>query len=97
MPNINEIIQFIRGCSKVERERIIDALNERRDDETREAKSQFHVRQLVEFRDKDGILQRGQIVKMNPKTIKVKVGHMTWRVSPQLLKPLVNSDGTNPA
>ena len=52
----------------------------------RDIKSTFAVGDMVEFAGKRGGTERGEIIKINPKTIVVKTDFVTWKVSPSLLK-----------
>jgi flavin-binding protein dodecin len=50
------------------------------------AKSSLRTLQWVEFDAPRGT-QRGQIVAIGPKNVKVQVGNMKWTVFPALLRP----------
>ena len=46
----------------------------------------FRMGDTVTFSDKRGAPREGKVVKVNPKTIRVLCGNVTWSVSPTLLK-----------
>lgn len=52
----------------------------------RSIKQAFSVGDTVQFSGKRGNTERGEIIKINPKTIVVKTDFITWKVSPSLLK-----------
>ena len=52
----------------------------------RSIKQAFSVGDMVQFSGKRGNTERGEIIKINPKTIVVKTDFITWKVSPSLLK-----------
>lgn len=52
----------------------------------RTIKQSFSIGDMVQFAGKRGNVERGEIIKINPKTIVVKTDFVTWKVSPSLLK-----------
>lgn len=52
----------------------------------RDIKQGFSIGDRVSFSGKRGGEERGEIIKINPKTIVVKTDFVTWKVSPSLLK-----------
>lgn len=54
---------------------------------SRRAANTFHVGQSVEFTSRLGDEVYGVVTKINSKTLKVKVGPMTWTVSAAMLRP----------
>jgi hypothetical protein len=87
----DDVLNFIyMTMTDADRGPIIKALNEARKESVATAIHQFRVGQFVEFTGKWGDKIIGEITKINRVTIFVKVDGsrgMTWRVSPNLLKP----------
>lgn len=64
---------------------IVSEIKFRNDLDNQKAKAQFRVGDKVYFDGKRGRVH-GEITKINPKTIHVKSGFTTWRVSPTFLR-----------
>jgi len=65
----------------------IAAINVKGRELQRYAANNFSIGNFVQFRSKTGKIVKGQIVKINQKTIKIKEtnGLTTWTVSPTML------------
>jgi len=65
----------------------ISAINVRQRELQRHAANSFSIGNWVQFKSRTGKTVKGQIVKINSKTIKVKEtdSFTTWTVSPSLL------------
>lgn len=65
---------------------LYNLLNNRLNVLNRNIKNQFKVGEYVRFTTKSEQIVSGYIIKINPKTIRVKANNgVTWRVSPNLL------------
>lgn len=66
---------------------MIKEINARRSVVQKQLGSKFTVGQMVEFNTKKGAVERGEIEKINRKTISVRTAPLVrWRVAPSLLR-----------
>ena len=91
MDNLTQILLDINGCNDEHALRQINEMCCGKLRSIHQAKNimaglQFKVGDEVEFDGKRGVVERGTIIKINPKTIKVKVGFVTWSCSASLLR-----------
>ena len=56
------------------------------DSRQRSVARSFCVGDLVSFRTRSGVTQSGTVTKTNQKTVSVRVGTTTWRVTATLLR-----------
>jgi len=87
----NDMKDFCKADTGYEISMTIRAnLNEAIREEFRRPQAQagrsFRMGDTVTFSDKRGAPREGKVVKVNPKTIRVLCGNVTWSVSPTLLK-----------
>jgi len=61
------------------------------DSRQRSVARSFCVGDLVSFRTRSGVTQSGTVIKTNQKTVSVRVGTTTWRVTATLLRLQVAS------
>lgn len=89
--NVMEVNKVVSEMSREQLTELSRIMNRRYDELERIAKSCFRVGDRVTFTDRYGDTVVGEVVKINPKRIKVvqsREGRMpiTWAVSPTLLK-----------
>ena len=90
MNNINEIIQAVQNITNEEELQalnsfIVDKLRLIHSQKQFAAAVQFKIGDQVRFDSRRGPVE-GTVIKINKKTIHVKDGMTTWKVSPSLLQ-----------
>jgi hypothetical protein len=89
--NTQDIILTIHQMDRDAVERVLEAARMRRDYLT---KVSLRVGDMVQFDANSRGIQRGKIVKINPKRVKVQCGTVTWNVTPNLLKKVDTATAT---
>ena len=80
-------LQVIRNADNDTLNAMIKEINARRSVVQKQLGSKFTVGQMVEFNTKKGAVERGEIEKINSKTISVRTAPLVrWRVAPSLLR-----------
>ena len=80
-------LRSIRGADNDTLNAMIKEINARRSVVQKQLGSKFTVGQMVEFNTKKGVVERGEIEKINRKTISVRTAPLVrWRVAPSLLR-----------
>lgn len=82
----DNMIHFIREIDNFDDMReIIDAINEQQRVIARESSRKFAVGDYVYFMNRQGEQLDGVVEKVNPRSVKVRVGAMIWKVDASLL------------
>jgi len=84
--NLTEVKEFIKICSKEDRNEIVRMINKMHSDKIANAKSQFSVGDKVTSDDPRWYYGPGTIVKINRKNIVVDCGGSRVNASATLLK-----------
>ena len=80
-------LKVIRNADNDTLNAMIKEINTRRRLVQERLGRQFTVGQMVEFNTKKGAVERGEIEKINRKTISVRTAPLVrWRVAPSLLR-----------
>jgi len=80
-------LRSIRSADNDTLNAMIKEINARRSVVQKQLGNKFTVGQMVEFNSKKGVVERGEIEKINRKTISVRTAPLVrWRVSPSLLR-----------
>ena len=80
-------LKVIRNADNDTLNAMIKEINTRRRLVQERLGRQFTVGQMVEFNTKKGVVERGEIEKINSKTISVRTAPLVrWRVAPSLLR-----------
>lgn len=80
-------LRSIRSADNDTLNAMIKEINARRSVVQKQLGSKFTVGQMVEFNTKKGVVERGEIEKINSKTISVRTAPLVrWRVAPSLLR-----------
>ena len=80
-------LRSIRSADNDTLNAMIKEINARRSVVQKQLGSKFTVGQMVEFNTKKGAVERGEIEKINSKTISVRTAPLVrWRVAPSLLR-----------
>ena len=80
-------LKAIRNADSETLNAMIEEINARRRTVNRKISGKFTVGQMVEFNTKKGAVERGEIEKINSKTISVRTAPLVrWRVAPSLLR-----------
>ena len=80
-------LKAIRNADSETLNAMIHEINARRRTVNQKISSKFTVGQMVEFNTKKGVVERGEVEKINSKTISVRTAPLVrWRVSPTLLR-----------
>ena len=80
-------LKVIRNADNDTLNAMIKEINTRRRLVQERLGRQFTVGQMVEFNTKKGVVERGEIEKINRKTISVRTAPLVrWRVAPSLLR-----------
>ena len=86
---INQLMSDIKFLNEDElielNQFVVATIKHVRNEEARKMKRQLFVGAKVSFRDNDGRMAEGSIIKVMRKTAKIKVGGETWRVPLNLL------------
>ncbi len=82
---INEIKAFIMKADRETLRAIGGTMKLRREQLDNKKKRGLYVGATVKFKGKYGRIEEGIVEKINPKTIKIRVGSALWRVSPFFL------------
>lgn len=86
MSNVKDIIAGIRSVDNNQDMRdIIDAVNDQQKQIARMSSRKFSVGDYVYFKNKQGEVISGPVIKVNPSTVKVQVGMVKWTVNAGLL------------
>jgi len=80
-------LRSIRSADNDTLNAMVKEINARRSVVQKQLGSKFTVGQMVEFNTKKGVVERGEIEKINSKTISVRTAPLVrWRVAPSLLR-----------
>ena len=80
-------LKAIRNADNDTLNAMIKEINARRQVVQAQIGNNFNVGQMVEFNTKKGVVERGEIEKINRKSISVRTAPLVrWRVSPSLLR-----------
>jgi uncharacterized protein YkvS len=80
-------LRSIRSADNDTLNAMVKEINARRSVVQKQLGSKFTVGQMVEFNSKKGVVERGEIEKINSKTISVRTAPLVrWRVAPSLLR-----------
>ena len=80
-------LKAIRNADNDTLNAMIKEINARRQVVQAQIGNNFTVGQMVEFNTKKGVVERGEIEKINRKSISVRTGpFQRWRVAPSLLR-----------
>jgi len=80
-------LKAIRSADNDTLNAMIKEINARRSVVQKQIGNKFTVGQMVEFKTKKGVVERGEVEKINSKTISVRTAPLVrWRVSPTLLR-----------
>ena len=80
-------LKAIRNADNDTLNAMIQEINTRRRTVNQKIIGKFTVGQMVEFNTKKGDVERGEVEKINRKTISVRTAPLVrWRVSPRLLR-----------
>ena len=79
-----EMIEFVRGMSQEELKQLGLFIKARWGQIQQRDAQCFSFGDKVWF-DAKGHRHHGEVVKVNTKTLKIKVGHVTWNCSPNLV------------
>ncbi len=80
-------LKAIRNADNDTLNAMIKEINARRSVVQKQIGNKFTVGQMVEFNTKKGDVERGEVEKINRKTINVRTAPLfRWRVSPNLLR-----------
>jgi len=80
-------LRSIRSADNDTLNAMIKEINTRRRNINQKIIGKFTVGQVVEFTTKKGDIERGEVEKINRKTISVRTAPLVrWRVSPRLLR-----------
>ena len=80
-------LRSIRSADNDTLNAMVKEINARRSVVQKQLGSKFTVGQMVEFNTKKGAVERGEIEKINSKTISVRTAPLVrWRVAPSLLR-----------
>jgi len=80
-------LKAIRNADNDTLNAMIEEINTRRRNINQKIIGKFTVGQMVEFKTKKGDVERGEVEKINRKTISVRTAPLVrWRVSPRLLR-----------
>jgi len=80
-------LRSIRSADNDTLNAMVKEINARRSVVQKQLGSKFTVGQMVEFNSKKGVVERGEIEKINRKTISVRTAPLVrWRVAPSLLR-----------
>lgn len=80
-------LKAIRNADNDTLNAMIKEINARRSVVQKQIGNKFTVGQMVEFNTKKGDVERGEVEKINRKTISVRTAPLVrWRVSPRLLR-----------
>ncbi len=80
-------LKAIRNADNDTLNAMIKEINARRSVVQKQIGNKFTVGQMVEFNTKKGDVERGEVEKINRKTINVRTAPLVrWRVSPNLLR-----------
>ena len=80
-------LRSIRSADNDTLNAMIKEINARRSVVQKQLGGKFTVGQMVEFNTKKGVVERGEIEKINRKTISVRTAPLVrWRVAPSLLR-----------
>jgi len=80
-------LRSIRSADNDTLNAMIKEINARRSVVQKQLGGKFTVGQMVEFNSKKGVVERGEIEKINSKTISVRTAPLVrWRVAPSLLR-----------
>jgi len=80
-------LRSIRSADNDTLNAMIKEINARRSVVQKQLGGKFTVGQMVEFNTKKGVVERGEIEKINSKTISVRTAPLVrWRVAPSLLR-----------
>ena len=81
---LNETLVQIQNCDRAELDEVIAAVKLRQTRLARSAARTFMRGDRVEFASRQGV-QRGTVVKVNPKTVVVDCGSQRWKVTASML------------
>ena len=80
-------LKAIRNADNATLNAMVKEINARRSVFQKQLGGKFTVGQMVEFNSKKGVVERGEIEKINSKTISVRTAPLVrWRVAPSLLR-----------
>ena len=80
-------LRAIRSADNDTLNAMVKEINARRQVVQAQIGNNFTVGQMVEFNTKKGVVERGEIEKINRKTISVRTAPLErWRVAPSLLR-----------
>ena len=66
--------------------KVVAQIKKLRSEEDRKIANDLSLGDIVSFKNKSGITERGVVIKVNKKTAKVKTESITWTISLALLK-----------
>jgi len=86
MSNVNDILNAIREIDNFDDMRdVIDTVNDQQKRIARMSSRKFSVGDYVYFIGRGGEQYDGPVVKVNQRTVKVRVGMSIWKVDASLL------------
>ena len=82
---LSQTLAEIHQCERSELEEVIAAVKLRQTLLARSAARSFVKGDQVQFNTRSGGVQRGQVIKVNPKTVVVDCGAQRWKVTASML------------
>lgn len=82
---LSQTLLEIQNCDRAELEEVIHAVKLRQTLLARTAARSFVTGDQVKFSSRSGGVMRGQVVKVNPKTVVVDCGAQRWKVTASML------------
>jgi hypothetical protein len=83
--NLNQTLVDIQNCDRAELDQVISAVKLRQTLLARTAARSFVRGDQVKFSSRQGGVMRGEVVKVNPKTVVVDCGTQRWKVTASML------------
>ena len=86
MNNVRTAVEAIRNSNNDELNQIIEAIKLQRTYLARTTARALAVGDTVEFTGRNGATHTGSVTKINRKTVLVKEGYTTWKVTASMLR-----------
>ena len=86
MNRVQTAVDAIRNMNMDELNSVVEAVKMQRTWLAKTTARALAVGDTVEFTGRNGVTHTGTVTKINPKTVLVKEGYTTWKVTASLLK-----------
>ena len=88
MNTVQTAITAIRGMDNDEINQVVEAIKLQRTYNARQTARLLTVGDIVSFTGRGGATHTGTVTKINRKTVLVKEGYTTWKVTASMLKQI---------